>query len=118
MADVDQYPGIKLNDILTRLQTFAPLQLAEPWDNVGLLVDPISDVPIKNILLTNDLTQEVLDEAIQLKTGLIVSYHPNIFQRLKTVTAKFVFVYKRKTVLKLLFPQVVERTNRREMHKE
>lgn len=80
--------GMKLQAILQELQNFAPTILAESWDNVGLLVDPISEVPIKNILLTNDLTEEVVEEAISLNTGLIVSYHPNIFQGMKSVSSR------------------------------
>lgn len=82
------YPGKHLNEILQRLEGFAPLNIAESWDNVGLLVDPMENIPVKNILLTNDLTEDVLEEAISAGAGLIISYHPNIFQGLKSVTAK------------------------------
>lgn len=82
------YTGLLLSTILEGLQNFAPLNLAESWDNVGLLVDPMENTPIKKILLTNDLTEEVVEEATSLKTGLIISYHPNIFQGLKNVSSK------------------------------
>lgn len=32
--------GIKLNDVISALEKFAPKQLAESWDNTGLLVEP------------------------------------------------------------------------------
>lgn len=82
------YTGLLLSTILEGLENFAPLSLAESWDNVGLLVDPMDNAPIKKILLTNDLTEEVVDEAVGLKAGLIISYHPNIFQGLKAVSAR------------------------------
>lgn len=85
MADCS---GKKLTDVLSCLETFAPLHLAEPWDNVGLLVDPMENREIKNILLTNDLTEDIVEEAIKLNTGLIISYHPNIFTGLKSVGSK------------------------------
>ncbi|KAB0792861.1 hypothetical protein PPYR_14820 [Photinus pyralis] len=79
--------GRLLEDIILKLGNFAPLTLAESWDNVGLLVDPMESQKIKRILLTNDLTEDVVEEAINLNAGLIISYHPNIFQPLKRVTA-------------------------------
>lgn len=93
------FPGRFLNEILQRLEAFAPLNLAESWDNVGLLVDPMENIPVKNILLTNDLTEDVLDEAINTKCGLIVSYHPNIFQGLKRVTSR---TWKERIVVKCI----------------
>lgn len=74
------YTGVLLSTILEGLEKFAPLKLAESWDNVGLLVDPIEPTLIKKILLTNDLTEDVVNEAVQEKAGLIITYHPNIFQ--------------------------------------
>lgn len=32
--------GLSLNEIITKLNDFAPLSLAEKWDNVGLLIEP------------------------------------------------------------------------------
>ncbi|GJQ75651.1 hypothetical protein Trydic_g17727 [Trypoxylus dichotomus] len=80
--------GKYLSQILAKLEQFAPLTLAESWDNVGLLVDPLENILIQNILLTNDLTEDVMEEAIKLKAGLIISYHPNIFQGMKTISGR------------------------------
>ncbi|XP_018332519.1 NIF3-like protein 1 isoform X2 [Agrilus planipennis] len=77
--------GKSLSDILQRLEDFAPLSYAESWDNVGLLVDPMENKLIQRILLTNDLTENVVEEAVTIDAGLIVTYHPNIFRPLKTV---------------------------------
>lgn len=82
------YTGMLLGTILKGLENFAPLKLAEEWDNVGLLVDPIEAMPIKTVLLTNDLTEGVVEEAVKMNVGLIVSYHPNIFQGLKSVSSR------------------------------
>lgn len=62
------------------------MKFAESWDNVGLLIEPSSPVDIKKILLTNDLTEKVMEEAIQLQTNLIISYHPPIFVGMKRLT--------------------------------
>lgn len=79
--------GLPLNEIIKSLQSFAPLTAAEAWDNVGLLVDPLSEKNVEKILLTNDLTEDVVNEAKDSRAGLIISYHPNIFKPLKTVNS-------------------------------
>ncbi|EPR79206.1 NGG1p interacting factor 3, partial [Spraguea lophii 42_110] len=60
---------------------FSPLENSLSWDNVGLLIPGSSD--ISNILLTIDLTEEVLNEAIQKNIKFIIAYHPVIFKPLK-----------------------------------
>ena len=67
--------------IIAKLRSFAPLHLAESWDNVGLLVDapPTTNSTSKAILLTNDFTPAVLAECRRKQIGLVVCYHPLIF---------------------------------------
>ena len=78
---------MKIKDIAERIETIAPLKLAQDWDNVGLLIgDAQHDV--KNILLTIDITDNVLTEAKRLKTDLIISYHPVIWNGLKKITTE------------------------------
>lgn len=77
-----------IHTVLNALQTLAPLELAEPWDNTGLLLSPSKPRPIDRIMLTIDLTQAVVDEAVARKTRLIVAYHPVIFEPLKRITGK------------------------------
>jgi len=78
---------MKLAEVVQKLEALAPLRLAGSWDNVGLLVDPMTDKPIEKVLVTNDLTEAVMKEAVQLKSDLIISYHPPIFRPLKRLTA-------------------------------
>jgi dinuclear metal center YbgI/SA1388 family protein len=76
---------MKIKDIAAAVGKIAPLELAQDWDNVGLLIgNPQQD--IKNILLTIDITKDVVAEARRLKTDLIVSYHPVIWDGLKKIT--------------------------------
>jgi dinuclear metal center YbgI/SA1388 family protein len=76
---------MKIKDIAAAVHKIAPLELAQDWDNVGLLIgSPRQD--IKNILLTIDITRDVVAEARRLKTDLIVSYHPVIWDGLKKIT--------------------------------
>lgn len=81
--------GVPLVEVVKKLQEIAPLKLAESWDNVGLLVEPNRNKIINNILLTIDLTEDVVQEAIETKCELIISYHPNIFRPLKQVTERY-----------------------------
>ena len=82
------YPDIlsfmKLKQLINVLQSIAPEHLAESWDKVGLHVE--NTASIKRALLCIDLTQSVLEEAIDKKANLIVSYHPPIFSPLTALT--------------------------------
>lgn len=76
---------MKVQDIAAAVERIVPLELAQDWDNVGLLIgDPGKNV--KRILLTIDVTAEVVAEAKKLKTDLIISYHPIIWDGLKKIT--------------------------------
>ena len=71
-----------VREITSLLEDFAPLSLQENYDNAGLLCgDPNAEV--HSILLTLDITEEVIDEAIRDKHNLIISHHPLIFQSIK-----------------------------------
>ncbi len=77
---------MKVKDIGFAINGIVPLKLAQSWDNVGLLIgNPQKNV--KNIMLTIDVTKDVVTEAKKLKTDLIVAYHPIIWDGLKKVTA-------------------------------
>jgi dinuclear metal center YbgI/SA1388 family protein len=75
--------GLKLRDVVTRLHAFAPLNRAESWDNVGLLIEPTRDVHVERVLLTNDLTSVVVKEASDRDVQLVVTYHPILFSATK-----------------------------------
>ncbi|XP_055371543.1 NIF3-like protein 1 [Condylostylus longicornis] len=80
--------GMELEQVIEKLEKFAPLVNAESWDNVGLLIEPATPKNIKNIFLTNDLTEVVLNEALEKKSDMIISYHPPIFAPLKRITQR------------------------------
>ena len=77
---------MKIKDIAERIEKIVPLKLAQDWDNVGLLIGD-AQRNVKNILLTIDITGDVVAEAKEVKTDLIVSYHPVIWDGLKKITA-------------------------------
>ncbi|XP_041094766.1 NIF3-like protein 1 [Polyodon spathula] len=78
--------GMELKAVVSALEKLAPPSLAESWDNVGLLVEPSPPFAVRSVLLTNDLTEAVLEEALAKKVDFIVSYHPPIFRALKRLT--------------------------------
>ncbi len=65
-------------------ETIAPLKLAQQWDNVGLLVGS-ERRQVRRVLLTIDVTREVVAEARAAKTDLIISYHPVIWDGLRQI---------------------------------
>ncbi|KAL2163448.1 hypothetical protein VTH06DRAFT_5505 [Thermothelomyces fergusii] len=78
--------------VVRAMRSLYPEELADrAWDNVGLLqenmVPPSGAVPSR-VLLTNDLTLRVAEEAIEKQASVIVSYHPFIFRGLKSVTLR------------------------------
>lgn len=68
------------------MEAVAPRRLAASWDNTGLLLGDPSRL-LRRALLTIDLTDDVLDEAIAAKCEAIIAYHPPIFEPLKQLTA-------------------------------
>lgn len=79
---------MELASVMKRLQSFAHPKLAESWDNTGLLVEPSGVHTVGTMLLTNDLTEAVVDEAVNMKANMILSYHPPIFQALKCLSQR------------------------------
>ncbi|KAK5576082.1 hypothetical protein RB653_007220 [Dictyostelium firmibasis] len=82
--------SVKGKEVLKKLGELIPLNLAEKWDNVGLLIEPSNtdSMNIESIFLTNDLTEPVLQEAINEGANFIFSYHPPLFNQFKTVNQK------------------------------
>ena len=78
---------MRVSDIAQAINNIVPPELAQDWDNTGLLIGD-NNKPVKNILLTIDTTKQVLAEAVKLDTDLIVSYHPVIWDGLKKITAQ------------------------------
>ena len=71
---------MKLEAVIEALENIVPLHLAEEWDNVGLLINPLRPRNVRTILLTIDLTDAVAEEAIASGIDLIVTYHPVLFR--------------------------------------
>ena len=74
-----------VNDIFVYLDEQAPFSIQMDFDNAGFLVGR-RNAPVKKVLITLDITEEVVAEAAQLGCQLIVSHHPVIFFPAKSVT--------------------------------
>lgn len=76
---------MKISEIAKFLEEYAPVSLAEDFDNVGLLLG-YGESEVTRILLTLDVDYNVAVEAKALGAELIVSHHPVIFNPLKKIT--------------------------------
>ncbi|KAF8539460.1 GTP cyclohydrolase 1 type 2/Nif3 [Trichophaea hybrida] len=79
--------------VVNAIQRLYPYALADKsWDNTGLLLesphrpDLSSSRPKHVVLLTIDLTRSVVDEAIALRSSMIITYHPIIFRPIKSLS--------------------------------
>jgi len=74
-------------DLTKQIEEFAPLSLQESYDNAGLIVgDPSTE--IIGVLITLDVTEEVINEAIEKNCNLIVAHHPLIFKGIRKLNNK------------------------------
>ncbi len=76
---------MNLSSIINILENWAPLSHAEEFDNVGLIVGDINS-NINKTLITLDTTMEVVNEAIDNKCNLIITFHPLIFEPIKSIS--------------------------------
>ncbi|AZQ45046.1 Nif3-like dinuclear metal center hexameric protein [Nonlabens ponticola] len=89
---------MQIRDITSALEELAPLQYAQDFDNVGLLVGNHQE-NVTGVLITLDCLESVVDEAIEKKCNLIVTFHPIIFSGLKHLRETD---YVRRTVVKAI----------------
>jgi dinuclear metal center YbgI/SA1388 family protein len=76
---------VLIRDLTNLLEEFAPLNLQESYDNCGLLVGSKSSIAT-GALITLDVTEAIIDEAIENKCNLIIAHHPLIFSGLKKLS--------------------------------
>ena len=77
--------SVKIKEVLSALERFAPLPLQESWDNAGLQVG-LTETEVSGALLCLDVNERIVDEAVQKGCNLIVSHHPLLFRGLKTIS--------------------------------
>jgi len=87
--------GIEIKRIF---ETFYPKKLAYEWDNVGMQIGTLNK-EVNTILLSLDLTNEVVEEAIKANVELIIVHHPLIFSPIKSINTD---TYKGMLIEKLI----------------
>ena len=78
---------MKIKDILKEIERFAPLSLQEAYDNSGVQIGDV-DQTASGALLCLDVTEEVINEAINAGCNLVISHHPLAFKPFKSLTGK------------------------------
>ena len=76
---------MKIKQVLSALEQFAPLPLQESWDNAGLQLG-LTEAEVSGALLCLDVNEAIIDEAIGKGCNLIVSHHPLLFRGLKQIS--------------------------------
>ena len=74
---------ISAKEIYDIVNQIAPFKFAEEYDNVGIIYD--SNLQVNRVLFALDITDETIDEAINLNCGIIVSHHPILFHAVKKI---------------------------------
>ena len=94
---------MKIKEIVSALERFAPLPLQDGFDNAGLQIG-LTDAEATGALLCLDVTEAVLDEAIASGCNLVISHHPLIFKGYKSITGKD---YVERCILKAIKNDIV-----------
>jgi len=78
---------MQIKDIIQEIEQFAPLPYQESYDNCGVQVGNIQQ-ECTGVLLTLDITEEVIEEALSRNCNLVIAHHPLIFSGIKRITGK------------------------------
>ncbi len=89
---------MKVQAIIQALESWAPPQYAESYDNVGLIVGD-SDQEVTGVLVTLDSIESVIDEAIEIGLNMIIAHHPILFKGLKKINGA---TYVERAVIKAI----------------
>jgi len=77
-------PTVSVKEVLEFLNRLAPPSLAEDWDNVGLQAGSLKE-KVKGVLVSLDVTEKVLQEALRSGANVLVTHHPLFFRSTKRV---------------------------------
>lgn len=94
---------MKIKELVSALERFAPLPLQDGFDNAGLQIG-LTDAEATGALLCLDVTEAVLDEAIALGYNVVLSHHPLIFRGYKSITGRD---YVERCILKAIKNDIV-----------
>ncbi|MEO5648506.1 MAG: Nif3-like dinuclear metal center hexameric protein, partial [Ginsengibacter sp.] len=78
---------MKIKDVTVYLESLASLHLQEDYDNAGLLIGNPEE-ECAGIIVSLDVTEQVVEEALKKNCNLIVAHHPIVFKGLKKLNGK------------------------------
>lgn len=87
-----------IKDIIREIEFLAPPVYQENYDNAGLVTGN-SSAELTAILVAFDITEAIIDEAIQKKCNLVIGHHPPVFKGLKKLTGTN---YVERTIIKAI----------------
>jgi len=76
---------MKVRDIISVIEEFAPADIQEKWDNSGLCIGSPDD-DVTSLLIGFDCTPELVDEAVSVGADMILTHHPLIFNPLRRIS--------------------------------
>ena len=77
---------MNVKELYQKFSERIPEELRESWDNDGLMCSSDTSAEVNRVLVTLDVTEEVVDFAIASHFDLIVSHHPLIFRPIASIT--------------------------------
>ncbi len=77
-----------VKELYDKMSAAIPEALSEEWDNDGLMCSPDVSAEVKRVLLALDVTEEIVDYAIERSYDLIISHHPLIFRPVSKINAE------------------------------
>jgi len=76
---------MRIKDVIQQLEQWAPKAFQESYDNCGIQAGN-GNMELTGVLISLDVTEKVIDEALQRQCNLIVSHHPLLFKGVKSIT--------------------------------
>jgi len=89
---------MKISELISFLESIAPLSYQEDYDNSGLIIGS-PEAEVSSAMISLDCTEDVVDEAIEKNCKLIISHHPIVFRGLKKLNGK---TYIERVVMKAI----------------
>ena len=76
---------MNVKELYQKFEEEIPAELREPWDNDGIMCCPDGTSEVYRVLVTLDVTEEIVDYAIERGFDLIVSHHPLVFKPIASI---------------------------------
>ena len=94
---------MKADQIISRLEEWISPNLIDNWDRTGFQIGE-GERQVKGILIALDITNQVVDKALECNCNMIISHHPFIFSPVETITDK---TYKGRLIKKIIQNDII-----------